>query len=277
MLYITQSYAVLLTLLSNFYKEPRHNLQIDLMPDKFLLNINLEGSMKIYQYAAIACLLFSTSSFASAKNDYNSGAYKDEGAIVVKFRGFFAQTAGKQKGLPTPTTASPVAQKHLLENGFGLENANTVFFTDHFAAELAIGVGAYNVSRTALGNVAANYGTGNGTAGKARLVALPLTFTMQLHVAPFGAIRPYAGAGYNGTYFFSRAKEYKVGIGHGVVFQVGADIVMTDDSLINIDIKKYSLSPKITYKSSFVGGTNSVSSKLKIDPWVFSFGLGFKL
>ncbi len=233
--------------------------------------------MKIYQYAAIACLLCSTSSFASAKNDYNSGSYKDEGTILVKVRGFFAQTEGKQKGLPTPTAASPVAQKHLLENGFGLENANTVFFTDHLAAELAIGGGVYNVSRTALGNVATNYGTGDRTAGKSKLWGIPLTFTMQFHVAPFGAIRPYVGGGYNGTYFISRAKEYKVGIGHGAVFQIGADIVMTDDSLINIDIKKYSLSPKITYKSSFIGGGKSISSKLKIDPWVIAVGLGFKL
>lgn len=234
--------------------------------------------MKIYQYAAIVCLLFSVNSFASAKNDYNSGAYKDEGAIVVKFRGFFVQTKGKQKGLPTPTVASPVAQKHLLENGFGLENANTVFFTDHLAAELAIGAGVYNVSRTALENVAANYGTNDSTVGKKQLLwGIPLTFTMQFHVAPFGAIRPYVGGGYNGTYFASRAKEYKVGIGHGAVFQIGADIVMTDDSLINIDIKKYSLSPKITYKSSFIGGTQTVSSKLKIDPWVIALGLGFKL
>lgn len=234
--------------------------------------------MKIFKYITMASLLFALDSFASAKNDYNSGAYRDEGNILVKFRGSFLYTKGTNKGLPAARNPNPVKQGHMLNNGFGIENANTVFFTDHIAAELALGLHFYNTSRTSLKAISTNYGNGADAGKKRYLVGLPLSFTMQFHLAPFGAIRPYIGGGYSGTYFFSRAKEYKVGMGHGAVFQAGMDIVMTDDNLITVDIKKYSLAPKITYKSSFLGaGYNAFSSKLKIDPWIFSVGIGFKL
>lgn len=234
--------------------------------------------MKFYKYiAAIACLTFSLNATATTKNDYNSGAYEDEGKILVKFRGFFASTNGSQKGLPATTSGNSVPSVNLLTNGLGLENANTVFFTDHLTTELALGITSYNISRSSLNKIADNYGDNSGEAAKKRLlVGLPLSLTMQFHVAPFGAVRPYIGGGYGGTYFFSRAAEFKIKPGHGAIFQAGLDIVMTDDSLINLDIKKYSLTPKISYKSSFLKG-RSVSSKLQINPWTIALGIGFKL
>lgn len=238
--------------------------------------------MKFYKYAvAIACLGLSLNAIginkSTSSNDYNSGAYADEGKILVKFRGFFASTKGSHKNLPA-TTSGSTPSVNLLTNGYGLENANTVFFTDHLATELSLGITAYNVSRSSLAKIADNYSnTSNSNAKKRLLIGLPLSLTMQFHVAPFGAIRPYIGGGYSWTYFFSKAAEFKVKSGHGLVFQAGVDITMTDDSLINLDVRKYSLAPKITYKSGFLGGNTPVSSKLQINPWTISLGVGFKL
>ncbi len=42
-------------------------------------------------------------------------------------------------------------------------------------------------------------------------------------------------------------------------------------------MKYTKLAPKITFKSSFLNGADAVSSKMKMDPFIISAGLGFKL
>lgn len=239
--------------------------------------------MKFYKkIAAIICLGLSLNAVAAKAtegNDYNSGAYTDEGKILVKFRALFASTEGAVKGLPATTSGNPIPSVRFLTNGAGLENANTIFFTERLAAEVTLGINSYNVSRSSLNKIAADYGNNSGIEPKKRLlVGIPASMTMQFHIAPFGAIRPYVGGGYGATYFFSRAAEFKIKPAHGSIFQAGVDIVMTNDSLINLDIRKYNLSPKITYKKSLLGaGSQPISSKLQISPWTIALGIGFKL
>lgn len=251
--------------------------------------------MRFLKYSiALLSLALSTSSFASktsnADNDYGSKAYEADGNILVKFRGFGIITKGKPGSLPTPTstrkdtdgttdvnrTTSNISS--LAKNGYGIENANTLFFSDHFASELSIGLAAYIFPRSGLNAIYNNYGATVTTPStkKHLLMGIPLNLTLQYHIAPFGAIRPYVGAGYNYTYFTSKASEYKITPGQGMVLQAGVDIVMTDDTLISFDVKRISLSPKVTYKSSFLGAS-SVSTKVKMDPIIISLGMGFKL
>ncbi len=222
----------------------------------------------------------STTSIAASKvpEDYDSGYYESEGRIHFKGRILGAISRGNQKGLPQPTStkgkAAPQKNGHFVANGFGVEGATTLFFGDHIAAELGLGLTVYKVSTTALNAISYNYGNGNTLSKSRRIYAIPATFTMQYHIAPFGAIRPYVGAGYSGTYFLSRAKEFNLKNTHGAVGQFGVDFVMTNDMTLNIDIKKYSLAPKLTYKRNVMG--TSLSSKAKIDPWVIAVGAGFK-
>jgi len=231
---------------------------------------------------AMIILAFSTSSFAAvADNDYDSSDYyENEGRIVFILRGFGAMSQAKQKGLPAPTSilgrASPAKNTHFVSNGYGIEGATEIFFSDHIAAELGVGIGLYKGSNSALAQVATNYSNSPSAWKKRDLFAIPVTFTMQYHIAPFGAIRPYVGGGYNGTYFFTRAKEYKVKSATGPVIQAGVNFVMNDDTMLNVDIKKYYVTTRITYKDSFLGRGNAFSSKLPVNPLVLSVGLGYK-
>ena len=221
-------------------------------------------------------LTISASSMAAGSSeDYDSDYYANEGRINFKARLFGALSKAKQK-LPPPTSArgiaSPQANPHFISNGFGIEGATTLFFGDYVAAELGLGFGMYKVSGSAVNSVSYNYGNGVVVGKKKQIYTIPLTFTMQYHIAPFGAFRPYVGAGYGGAYLFSRAKEFKIKNAHGVVGQIGMDIVMTTDTTFNIDIKKYSLEPKVTYKRNSIG--TNLSSKVKISPWVIAVGMG---
>lgn len=233
----------------------------------------------------VATLMVATSSFAVTKKtsdkDYDADYYTDEGRVTFKIRVFGIVTNDKQTGLPGPSSVRGLAgarpSKHLISNGFGIEGATGIFFSDYIAAEMGIGWSMYKVSKSAIENVAYNYSNTFNVSKRKNFYAVPLTFIMQYHVAPFGAIRPYAGVGYGGTYFFSKTKEVKLKSAHGPVGQLGCDIVMTDDTTFNLDIKKYSLAPKATYTSAFVGPNGQgITSKVKINPLVISAGVGLK-
>lgn len=243
--------------------------------------------MKFYKIAAAMVILgLSTSSFAAKKdldddynaNDYDSAYYENEGRVVFKVRGSGLISKAKQKGLPAPTSgrgkASPAGNSSFIENGYGIEGATVIFFGDNIGAELSTGLNVYNVSGSTIGQVGYNYSDSAAQGKKKRLYAIPLNLTMQWHFAPFGAIRPYAGAGYNGTYFITKAKEYKIKSTTGPLLQLGVDFVMTDDTLINVDVKKVWLKPKVSYKQSYVA--NTPKTTVPVNPLIISVGLGWK-
>lgn len=250
--------------------------------------------MKFYKIAtAVVILGLSTSSFAAKKdmdddyntNDYDSAYYENEGRVVFKIRASGIASNAKQKSLPAPTSnrgkASPQGNSAFIENGYGLEGATVIFFGDNVGAELSTGVNVYNVSSAAIGQVGYNYSDTAAQGKKKRLYSIPLNLTMQWHFAPFGAIRPYVGAGYNGTYFITTAKEYKIKSTTGPVVQLGVDFVMTDDALISLDVKKTFLKPKVSYKQSYLGTNslgvaNTARATVPVSPLVISVGLGWK-
>jgi outer membrane protein len=232
---------------------------------------------KFIQLALIALLLGWTHlGFTSTDEDdiYN---YQDEGRLVFKLRGFGAISEGKQKGLPVATSqrgrTSPQANEKLATKGYGLEGATELFFNDHIASELSAGFGTLKTK--APESIAYNY-SDNAKAGKKKdLFVLPVSFLMQFHAAPFGAISPYVGGGLHYSMLFTRSRDYKLSNAKGPVFQAGVDFVTRDDTIINVDVKKYIMESKVKYKSS-VAPNGGVSSKLKIDPVVISVGIGYK-
>ncbi len=231
-------------------------------------------------------LAFSTSALAENKNnkyddsndyDYNSSFYQQEGRILFKVRAQAIMTNAKQKNLPTPTSsdgkASPAANGHFLANGYGAEAATTLFFSDYVAAELGLGVSNFKVSQTAVNNVGYNYKDLPTQGKRHSIIALQAGLIPQVHLAPFGAIRPYVGFGYSGAYFRSKAKEYKIKNTAGPVAQVGVDFVLNDDTMICFDVKKYWMNPRLNYSKSYA---NDVKAKLPMNPVVVSLGFGYK-
>lgn len=235
--------------------------------------------MKIVKFLSLASCVLLSMNVAAQNNDYDSGAYEAEGRIIVKLRGAGVRAQGTHQNLPAATNNPSVKNNKLVKSGMAIENANTLFFTDNIAAELAVGMLSYNNSTSAINGIYKNYGNpaASPSVNKSRLIGFPLTFTMQYHIAPFGGIRPYIGAGYNYTYFTSKSRAYKISASHGLALQLGTDVVMTDDSVVNIDIKQYYGTSKITYKSSFLNKANNVSGKVKMNPITMSLGIGFKI
>lgn len=213
--------------------------------------------------------------------DEEEKAYQDWGSFTFKTRIFGILSRGKLSSFSSKPSASDTRKiLPLLKSGYGLETAVVKNFTPNFATEISFGFQSLQIKNLALANISHNYEGGNVSSKRKSLYLLPLNITMQYHIAPYGAIRPYIGGGYCGSYVFTKNNSFKMNNIHGPVLQAGFDIVSKDDTLINLDIKQHLFFPtKIKYASSLTKeGAPRLSSKIKkLTPFIFSLGVGFKM
>lgn len=109
--------------------------------------------------------------------------------------------------------------------------------------------------------------------------------TLSLVYYPFDtkeAFRPYVGAGINYTWFFddklsseAEDKEFRgldMKDSWGLAAQVGADFMLTDNVMINAQLRYIDIETKGT---TYLAG-NKVTVDVDVDPLVYMVGLGYK-
>ena len=219
-----------------------------------------------------------TSSFsclADNLRNYDADYYANEGSLLFKFRPFYSSLDGDMSNLPTPKNGSG-KPKALVERGYGFDSATTYFLGENVATELSLGVGYHKVKKSSINKVQELYGTGASTGKKSNDIWMfPLAGTLQYHIAPYGAIRPYLGAGGHATYAYTKSKGFKINNGYGAVFQAGVDIVAKDDTFVTLDIRHFTMKSKIRFNKEFLGTREDLSSKVKWNPTIISLGFGF--
>lgn len=219
-----------------------------------------------------------TSSPALANNNYGADDYDDEGMLLFKVRGAYIQTPAKITATPNSGSSKP---GNLISNGVSVDTATTYFFTDNFATELSLGFGILRTKNSTLQKATSAYGDGTYDVTKRNnIYFIPAAATLQYHIAPFGGIRPYIGAGYHGSYLYTHSKIIKIKPSHGLVAQAGIDFVAKDDTFITFDVRKYFLKSKVTFKRGMLYPNNSSASdfgtKVDFSPLIVSIGIGFK-
>ncbi len=103
---------------------------------------------------------------------------------------------------------------------------------------------------------------------------LPPTFSLQYHVIPDGKFQPYFGLGLNYTTFFSTdtkgplaASRLSLDDSFGLAAQMGADIVLENDWVINFDFRYISIETDATLDGANIGTVD-------INPWVYAIAVG---
>lgn len=127
-----------------------------------------------------------------------------------------------------------------------------------------------------------------GTIPLAEFDHLPPTFSFQYHFMPDGKFQPYAGLGLNYTTFFSidvdsglaealgapgAAVDLDLDDSFGIAAQLGADIMMNDRWLLNVDVRYISIETDATLSAD---GVAEDPIKLDVNPWVYSLNIGYK-
>ncbi len=203
-------------------------------------------------------------------------------ALLMVGMTVFAQNKGEWRARLRATYVVPEASANITTINGSVDISKqvipeldfTYFLANRFSANLILGTTRNKVTAT-------NTALGNVELGKVWLLPPTLTFLYYQPVAK--GILPYAGAGVNYTIFYGKTKgpaiadiSYKNRFGFAT--QLGADFDISKKCFINIDAKKIWLKTKndVTTIPSVAGGA-TVHSDTKINPWLFSVGVGVKL
>ncbi|WP_207460038.1 OmpW family outer membrane protein [Azospirillum sp. SYSU D00513] len=135
------------------------------------------------------------------------------------------------------------------------------FVTDNIAFELIAGTTKHDVKVKQLG----------ADLGSVRL--LPPTLTVQYHFLPKERFSPYVGAGVNWTLFYDEKSSALGSVDYsnslGLAAQAGFDYFITDNWLLNVDVKKIWLDTNVKVSGGLRADAN-------LNPWLFGVGVGYK-
>jgi len=138
------------------------------------------------------------------------------------------------------------------------------FLTDHVALDVTAGTTQHSVR--------AKDGTTDVKVKETWV--LPPVVTVQYHFAPAAKVSPYIGAGVNYMLFYGgddkNGFNVKIDDGFGLAVQGGIDIATRDRWTVNLDVKK------VFFETDAVDRTNGVKTKVTLNPWVASAGVGYR-
>jgi outer membrane protein len=185
----------------------------------------------------------------------SGSAMADEGPWLIRLRALHMNVSNDAG---TPLGDVSVNDKTFPEIDF------TYFFTRNIAAELVLTYPQRHDVRL----------DGNKIGS---LKHLPPVLSLQYHFLPDARFRPYVGAGINYTRFMSVDLPNVPGVGQldvdnssvGLSLQVGADVKLSDQLFLNVDVKKVQIDTDIT-----ANGNRVVT--YDIDPLLVSVGLGYR-
>ncbi|EYS93703.1 membrane protein [Cupriavidus sp. SK-4] len=179
-----------------------------------------------------------------------------QGNWMVRLRGTYLDMANSSD----PVGGVGPSDRITVNNKWIPEFDVTYFFTPNIAAELVLTVPQKQDV----------YLDGNKVG---TFKHLPPTLLVQYHFIPNGTFRPYIGAGLNFTRIWGadiannslQLDSWSV----GPALQIGMDYKLTKNWFLNADIKKIWL-------SSDVKAGDVKVSKVNLDPWLFSMGVGYR-
>lgn len=189
----------------------------------------------------------------------------DKGDWVVRVGAGFVQPDN-----PVLSEASEIGVGLDVDDGTSLVATGTYFFNSNWAFEILLAAPfSHDIKLSAVDQ--------SVKIGETK--HLPPTFSFQYHFLPDGTFRPYAGLGLNYTVFFDEKLDQtildgfdlKIDGSFGLAAQLGADIKLSDKWLLNVDLRYIQIEPDATLS----GGGSSDTSKIDINPMVYSISVGY--
>ena len=128
-------------------------------------------------------------------------------------------------------------------------------------------------------------GAANGKLGT--LKHLPPTLSVVYYpLDGKSAFQPYVGAGINYTWIYdehvssdARSKgfsNFKASNSWGMAFQVGADYMITDNIMLNAQLRYIDIDTRATVENDAVAPGTRARVNVDVDPFIYMVGLGYK-
>ena len=117
------------------------------------------------------------------------------------------------------------------------------------------------------------------------VMILPATVTLKYHFNAGGGIKPYVGVGPSAFFFIDEkpgattaslgGTRVKLDTHIGFALQAGVDIPLGDNGFgVSLDGKRYFMNTRLHVYNA--GGTELLTTKHKLDPWVLSGGVYYR-
>ena len=128
-------------------------------------------------------------------------------------------------------------------------------------------------------------GAANGKLGS--LKHLPPTLSLVYYpLDAKAAFQPYVGAGINYTWVYDEHvgseasangfSNFKANNSWGMAFQVGADYMLTDNVMINAQVRYIDIDTTATVENNAVAPGTRAKVNVDVDPFIYMVGLGYK-
>ncbi|MGE7960409.1 OmpW/AlkL family protein, partial [Pseudomonas sp. NPDC089530] len=125
----------------------------------------------------------------------------------------------------------------------------------------------------------------NGKLGS--LKHLPPTLSLVYYPLDHkSAFQPYVGGGINYTWIYDEHvgsgasaagfDNFRAKNSWGLAWQVGADYMLTDNVMINAQVRYIDIDTTAYVDNNAVAGGTRAKVDLDVDPWVYMVGLGYK-
>lgn len=197
------------------------------------------------------------------------------GDVQFKIFATYVAPDGKITDVKTDRIGLPAGTQAKADDNVTPTVAIEYFVSDAVSVETIAGVTQHDVD-------------GRGALDGATLVSnakiVPATLTLKYHFGKDGGIRPYIGAGPSYFLFLGEkvgsdaatlgATRVKINDKVGAALQAGIDVPVGDGGMsVTLDAKRYFMRPTAHF---FAGGTEALTTRHKLDPWVVSAGVGFR-
>ena len=198
---------------------------------------------------------------------------------------------GKVQVKVLATTVLPDGKITALENNaIGLPAGSRTYANDNVVPTVAIEYFATpNVSVETICCLTTHGVKGAGAINGATILdhvmILPATITLKYHFNASGAFKPYVGAGPSAFFFIDEkpgattaslgGTRVKLDTHIGFALQAGVDVPLGDSGFgVSLDGKRYFMNTRLHVYNA--GGTEVLTTKHKLDPWVLSGGVYYR-
>jgi outer membrane protein len=208
-----------------------------------------------------------------------SAAAIEQGDWLVRGRIININPQEDSSDITTPAGVGVTGSSDIVkvDDAFTLDIDITYMFQKHWGAELLLDLSSkHNIAPK--GALEAALGTSNDII-ESRV--LPPSLILQYHFLPDGKFRPYAGAGFNATFFFDKkvtdtltnagVTDVSLDDSFGYTLQIGADYEISPDWFANVDVKYLNIKTTADLKTP-----TGLFGKVDVDinPVVVGVGIG---
>jgi len=172
-----------------------------------------------------------------------------------------------------------------VDDGTALTLSATYMITEHWAFDiLAASPFSHDINARVIASVDPGFSPNSFKVAETK--HLPPTFSFQYHFIPDGTIQPFVGLGLNWTTFFDTKidpalaaggiTDLKLDDSFGIAAQLGADWMLNDNWLINVDVRWINIETDAALSGpAFAPATSVDIGTVAIDPWVYAINVGY--